>query len=771
MSGALDEDTRRTIAGGREAAGQILRAAQRNLQQVFIVFVVSLVGTIILLQNYLWDALKDDLLTQEAEVVAVTPFEVILLQFKIGLIVGVILAIPTLLYLSRDALRRRGWLPKAPIARWKLAFIGLGVVTLFVVGIAYAYLLFFPIMFQFLIDTAVNSGFTPTYSITKWMEFIILLSLSFGIAAQLPLVMSTLAYAEIVPYETFRDRWKHAVFGLYAAGALFTPPDPITQLMWATPLVVLYAASLKFTRVVVTIKRSSDRMNFAAIARSRWNVIAGVSVVAFLAIYLFFTAGGIETLNETFGSSEYWPTLTPLGEYTGLQEEIAAGLVGTAVAIVVAIVVFYRFVSRELDALAPTAPASVGDPSEIDVSELDAAGVRAAPPEVFEEMSEDEAMGLASTAIEDNDPDKAEAILDRFDEAQERTEEAAEPTGTAEQPETTAETTELPAEEQRPPEAGPPPEERDTLPEDKYKDDSEQAASGSGEEGSGNVVTETTAGVVDAFTDDETTEEDIGGYYYDITFILESLTSKAFRIVGLFMLVLGGLFVWLYRGGIKQINDDFTARLPEGMRSEDVQTVALHPVEHLIFEIKFSALVAIAVTLPLIVYYAWPALKSRGLVTGDRRVLIVWGGSLVAGIALGSYVGYTQVAPAVISWLAQDALGANMVIAYRIKYYGWMVVYTTVGIGLLAEIPVTMLLFHFGGLISVESMWRRWREVTIAIFAFAAFISPSGIFTMLILAIPITLAFYLGLAVLWVLTFGGRSGGGGTVDEQVEEPA
>jgi len=753
MSGALDEDTRRTIAGGREAAGQMLRAAQRNLQQVFIVFVVALVGTIILLQNYLWDALKDDLLTQEAEVIAVTPFEVILLQFKIGLIVGIILAIPTLLYLSRDALRRRGWLPKAPIARWKLAFIGLGVIALFAVGIAYAYLLFFPIMFEFLIDTAINSGFAPTYSITKWMEFIILLSLSFGIAAQLPLVMSTLAYAEIVPYETFRDRWKHAVFGLYAAGALFTPPDPITQLMWATPLVVLYAASLKFTRIVVTIKRSSDQLDFRAIARARWNVIAGVSVVAFLAIYLFFTAGGIESLNDIFGSSDYWPTLTPLGEYTGLREEVAAGLAGAGVAIVVAIGVFYRFVARELDTLSPAVAANIGDPSKIDVSELDAAGVRAAPPEVFDEMSEDEAMGLASTAIEDNDSEKAEAILDRFDEAQESAEHAEE---AAEPVETSGETTELPAEE------------RDSHPEDKYKEGDDQPE---GEDGSGNVVTETTAGVVDAFTDDETTEEDIGGYYYDIAFILESLTSKAFRIVGLFMVVLAGLFVWLYRGGIKQINEDFTARLPAGMQSEDVQTVALHPVEHLIFEIKFSALVAIAVTLPLIVYYAWPSLKERGLVTGDRRVLIVWGGSLIAGIALGSYVGYTQVAPAVISWLAEDALGANMVIAYRIKYYGWMVVYTTVGIGLLAEIPVTMLLFHFGGLVSVDSMWRRWREVTIAIFAFAAFVSPSGIFTMLILAIPITLAFYLGLVVLWILSVGGRSGGGGTVDEQLEETA
>ncbi|MEF8883075.1 MAG: twin-arginine translocase subunit TatC [Halapricum sp.] len=771
MSGALDEDTRQTLAGGREAFGQILRAVQRNLQTVFIVFVVSLVGTIILLQNYIWDALKQDLLIEGAEVVTITPFEVILLQFKIGLIVGAIISVPVLLYLSRDGLRRRGWLPRAPVARWKLVLIGGGVLVLFVLGIAYAYLFFFPLMFEFLINTATNSGFKPTYSITMWVEFIVLLSLSFGIAAQLPLVMSTLAYAEIVPYETFRDKWKHAIFGLYAGGALFTPPDPITQLMWATPLVALYAASLKFTRIVVTVKRSSEQLNLGEVARSNWNRIAGATLLAFVAVYAFFTTGGVETLNDLFGSSSYWPTLTPLGESIGVPQQAIAVLLGVAIAGLVAVTVLYRIIARELAGLDPSTLASVGDPSAIDVGELDAAGVRAAPPEVFEEMSEDEVMRLASAAIDENDPDRAEALLDRFDETQEQDESSEDGS------EDEAVNQSYQAARERPTRGGPPP---------KYEGDEETSADDSGDGGDGDAdgeegdgddedegsITETTADVVDAFTEEETTEDDIGGYYYDITFILESLTSKAFRIVGLFMAVLGGLFFYLYRRGIRDINADFLSRLPAGMSAEDVEPVALHPVEHLIFEIKFSALVAVIVTLPLVIYYAWPALEDRGFVTGDRRVLVIWGGSLLAGVGIGSAIGYSLVAPAVISWLAQDALGANMIIAYRIKHYGWMIVYTTIGIGLLAEVPVTMFLFYFGGLVPFQAMLRRWREITIAIFAFAMFVTPSGMFTMLLVAIPITLAFYFGLSVLWVVTLGGRRGGGGGIaDEAVEEAA
>jgi len=768
MSSAIDEDTRRTLAGGRETLGVVLRSAQKHLQKVFIVFVLTLVGTIWLLRNYVWDILKQDLLSSDAKVVFVTPFDVILLQVKIGLVVGALVAVPVLLYLSRDALRRRGWWPQAPVARWKLVSLASGILGLFTLGIVYAYFIFFPVMFGFLADTATNSGFRVTYSIVMWVEFIALLSLSFGIAAQLPLAMSTLAYGEIVPYETFRDRWKHAVVGLYAFGAVFTPPDPITQLMWATPLVTLYAVSLRITRIVVTVRRSSDRLPIDEIARDNWNVVAGVGVLAFLVVYGFFSAGGLELVNELTARlpGSFWPTLRPLGETLGVSKTAAAALAGVVVGLVAAAFAFYRLVARALDDLDPggplggPAPASGGSPAEIDVGELDAAGIRVAPPEVFADMTEDDALRIAQDAMEEDDPERAEAVLDRYDEATEllEMEEAIN-----EDPDASmfdeGEAADEPA--PRPAEEVPPPSEQpgEPAPDPPGPDVGGSDGGDGGGGGPGGAVAGTTTGVIDAFTDEDTTEEDIGGYYTDIAFILDSITSRAFRIVGLFMGVLAIVFVWLYGGGIKQINDDFTRRLPEGMSAVDVQAVTLHPVEHLIFEIKFSTLVALVVTMPLIIYYAWPALKKRNLVTGDRRVLSLWAGSLIVGVGVGSFVGYAEVAPAVISWLAQDTIGADMIIAYRIKYYGWLIVYTTVGIGLLAEIPVTLFLFHYGGLVSFEAVWGRWREVVVTIFAFAALFSPKGVFTMLVLAVPIALSFLAGLGALWLATLGGRRTG------------
>src|SRR6056297_1262815 len=146
MSSALDEDTRQTIAQGRETAGAMLRAAQKDLQKVFIVFLIGFLGTFYALRLYIWDFFKGvtraqmDAATQGVlEIIAQTPFDVILLQAKIGLVVGVIMAIPPFIYFSRDALEARGAWPKSPVAPWKLVLIGLTMIVLFALGVAYGY--------------------------------------------------------------------------------------------------------------------------------------------------------------------------------------------------------------------------------------------------------------------------------------------------------------------------------------------------------------------------------------------------------------------------------------------------------------------------------------------------------------------------------------------------------------------------------------------------------------------------------------------------------
>jgi len=758
----MDEDTARAVQTGRAAVGEMLATARDDLRKVFVVFVIGLMGTILLLRAYIWDFLREntksrmsDVVSSNVDIIVRTPFDVILLQVKIGLVVGVALAIPMLLYYSRDALRRRGIPSVVPLSRWKLAAFLAVSSLLFMLGMVYAYALFFPLMFSFLAKNAISASVKPSYDIVMYVQFLLLLTLSFGLAAQLPLLMSALSYTEIVPYEFFRDKWRYAVLGIFVFGALFSPPEPFTQVMWGIPLVTLYVFSLGLAKLVTNIRRRGESDTGAPTIKRALVRLAAVFVAGAFGAWSFIYYDGFGYLEN-----EVWPAIP--GSVYGVQVrpgtpslEAAVGFSGTLGealfsaygGTVLVFLVLLAFVIRVLrEPVVPPGPTADGtaSPADIDVGELDAGGVQAAPIEAFAAMDEDQALELAREAMDEDDPGKGQAILDRFDEAQEM-------------------------------EGG--------------EDDADADA----DEEESNVFSSTAAGMANAFTEDETTEDDIGGYYYDIRFVLDSLTSKMFRLVGLFMLTIGASFYWLYQGGLGTLKSTFLSRLDEntlaalrappvpeeytiafgprlprgsqtpGYRPDRIGrlaeielpdfVVALHPVEHIIFEIKVSVILATMVTLPLVLYYAWPALRDRGIVSrGNRNVFLVWGGSLLLGVAGGTLLGFFYLAPAIISYLVGDALGAGMVISYRLKSFMWLVLYTTAGIGVLAEIPVTMVLFDRAGIVSYETMHRYWQEVIFAVFVGLAFLTPAGVLLLFLTAAPIAIAYGIGLLVLWLLT-------------------
>ncbi|WP_435155558.1 twin-arginine translocase subunit TatC [Haladaptatus sp. DFWS20] len=734
----IGEDTAKTVASGRETLGAMLSTAQKHLQKVFIVFVIGFLGTFYAMTTAIgpfpgiWPFLKDvttsgmpQHVMNNVKIVAVTPFDVILLQAKLAMVAGALIALPVLLYLSRDSLRQREWYPDLSLSYWKIIPMVVLAILLFIGGLSYGYSLFFPLMFKFLAKNAVNAGFSPNYGIVEWTEFVLVLTLSFGLAAEMPLIMSILGYTGVVPYETFRDKWRYAVIGIFTFGAFFSPPDPFTQIMWAAPLLVLYGFSLYLTKIVVTIRRGSEEVSLRKTVREKWNHIVGITLIAAGGSYLFISRGGgdyVETELLPKLPAEYRPVndIPTLEQLLGLPRESAVIAVVAGVALLGLVIAVLYFLFASLDA-GSTMERS-GAPSEIGINELDAAGVRAAPPEVFEEMSESESLDHARAAMENDDPDKAQLILDRWDGVHEEAEE--------------------------------------TEPEVSEEDDAPLAEDVANQpsEDDGNVFQSTAAGMANAFTEDETTEDDIGGYYYDIAFIFQSLTSKMFRIVAVFMLVLAGVFVALYRGGIGYIREDFTSRVPQEVvqQGDLLNIVTLHPVEALIFEVKISTLLAAVSVLPMVMYYGWPAMKERTLVKGNRNVFFIWGAMLFGGLVVGSAIGYGLVAPSIISWLVTDAHAADMLISYRVKSFFWLVFLTTVGIGLLADIPITMFLFHVGGILNYKSMRNRWRVFVVGTFAVAGLVTPDSLYTMFLVAIPVSFAYGLGLAILWVLTLGGR---------------
>ncbi|RLM68346.1 twin-arginine translocase subunit TatC [Halorubrum sp. Atlit-26R] len=729
MASALDEDTQRSIAEGQETAKAFLRSIQKDLQKVFVVFLIGFLATFWALRTYIWDRLREvtesnmsAAVAEEADIIATTPFEVILLQAKIGLIVGAIVAVPPLIYVTRDELRARGMWPQSPIARWKLALLGLLAAGLFSAGVAYGVLAFFPLMFGFLAEFGLEADIQPTYGIVMWTEFIVFLSLSFGLAGQMPMVITGLSYAEIVPYETFRDKWRYAVVAIFVFGAVFSPPDPFTQLLWAFPLVALYGFSLYLAKLVVTAKRSSDRIDVLGAVRNHWNVVGGATVLGGALVYGFYEYGGRTAFNDLLrlaGSSRRF--LAP-GEGLGLDPATALAIYAALWALAFAAVATLWAVYTDLDTT--SAGHQYGDPTAIDVSELDAAGVRAAPADAFAEMEEEESLALAQAAIDDDDPEKAQAILDRFDEVNEGSD------GDGDSDASDA--------------AG-----------------ADGARGGDADEGGlvGSVQNRTSRAsstFLAELTDgeEEAAEDDIGGYYKDLKFIFDSLRTRSFRIVAVFGAVMAAAFTWLYLGGLGTVRGDLERRVPAEVEG-GINIITLHPVEALIFMVKFSVMLGIFAAFPVALYYAWPALRERGFVAGRIYQVYLWAGALGAGMIGGFVLGYTTIAPGIIGWLVTDARLADMVITYQVSDFLWLVIYTTIGIGFLADIPIAMVLLNNAG-VPYRVFRNRWREVTVGIMLIAAVFTPADVITMFLATIPLMIAYGLGVGVLFLVTLGGR---------------
>ena len=159
---------------------------------------------------------------------------------------------------------------------------------------------------------------------------------------------------------------------------------------------------------------------------------------------------------------------------------------------------------------------------------------------------------------------------------------------------------------------------------------------------------------------------------------------------------------------------------------------------------------------PVAGYYARPSLRERWVGESKRGAFVLWFGTLVGGVSVGILVGYLYIAPGIISYLVYDAREAGMVINYTINNFFWLVFFTTAGIGLLAEVPMTMWLFHYTGIVSYRTMHQAWRAVVMVVFIAAAVFTDHSVVTMFLFGIPITLMYWTGLAGLWASTLPGR---------------
>jgi sec-independent protein translocase protein TatC len=164
---------------------------------------------------------------------------------KVSFFAGILMAMPVILW--------QLWLFIAPglyehEKKMVLPFV-LGGSVMFLTGVLFAYYIVTPFGFQFLI-TFGSFLYTPLINIEDYVGFFTKIMAGFGIAFELPVVTYFLALLGLITDRTLKDFFKYAVVIIFLLAALLTPPDILTQLLMAAPLIILYGLSILIVRFV-----------------------------------------------------------------------------------------------------------------------------------------------------------------------------------------------------------------------------------------------------------------------------------------------------------------------------------------------------------------------------------------------------------------------------------------------------------------------------------------------------------------------------------------
>ena len=121
---------------------------------------------------------------------------------------------------------------------------------LFVLGAAFAFYILFPVVFKFFIELNESAQFPVVLlpAVTGYLSFAIGLLKVFGIAFQMPLVLVGLNRAGILSYKTAAQSRKYVIVFIFIVAAMLTPPDIVSQILLAIPMLMLFEISLLFMK-------------------------------------------------------------------------------------------------------------------------------------------------------------------------------------------------------------------------------------------------------------------------------------------------------------------------------------------------------------------------------------------------------------------------------------------------------------------------------------------------------------------------------------------
>ena len=176
-----------------------------------------------------------------------------LVPLKVTLMAGFLIALPYVLW--------QAWAFVAPGLYQHEKRLVLPVLVsslvLFALGMAFAYFFVFPVAFGFFAGYA-PAGVQMMTDIDKYLSFVLTMFIAFGLTFETPVVVVVLVRMGVVSLDKLKSIRPYVIVGAFIVGAIFTPPDILSQVMLAVPLWLLFELGLLVARFVSVSKRGAE---------------------------------------------------------------------------------------------------------------------------------------------------------------------------------------------------------------------------------------------------------------------------------------------------------------------------------------------------------------------------------------------------------------------------------------------------------------------------------------------------------------------------------
>ncbi|MFW6309202.1 MAG: twin-arginine translocase subunit TatC [bacterium] len=179
------------------------------------------------------------------EMVFLSPTEAFLARIKVAIFTGILISLPVIFF--------QGWrflLPALKNNEKKYFYIIFPLsLVFFFGGLVFGFMVVIPFAIRFFLSFA-SESLVPMFSLHNYLSFIISVLIPFGIIFELPLIVSVMTKLHLISSSFLRKQRKFAIILIFIIGAILTPPDIVSQMLMAGPLLLIYEGSIIIARII-----------------------------------------------------------------------------------------------------------------------------------------------------------------------------------------------------------------------------------------------------------------------------------------------------------------------------------------------------------------------------------------------------------------------------------------------------------------------------------------------------------------------------------------